>query len=116
MDRNCNLIDAKKFDWKSYYKDAEKTFSQMVYDNFDNWTNSKKRYSLIANIYVVEESPGAINKTFEMYDYKISSNTIESLLKIWNSQFMQESYNSTTQSFIVDNQKREVVQFLSISA
>lgn len=107
-----------KIDWGKYFEDGRASLQKRLEEDpimWNNWTNSDKRYMLITNInYVGNDFNNKYGTVTHYYDAHISSNSIETLLDIWDNFFSKRPYDTTRQHFIADMKEKKVVKFVSV--
>jgi hypothetical protein len=88
-----------------------------VEENWNKWTLTGKKYSLITKIQVInndlsgDENEGTVT---EYLDFCIGANDIKTLENLWFTDYFYYRYDTSTQHFIVDNEEKKVIKFLSI--
>ena len=97
--------------WGDYYNKGKESLKKHLEENpkmWDEWTKSDKRYMLIC--YLLAD----ISLTTGYLDCHISSDSVEDLKSIWESELFQRKYSSSRQNFIADIKERKIVEFLSV--
>lgn len=115
-------VNSKDFDWHTYSENAEKALRLKIErsENWESWVNpcifgKIPKYTLISRRRILNNDIS--QKTGTSTDdllLRITSDSLEALRKVYNSEFTQTGFDTTVPHFIVDNHEKKVVEFLSI--